>query len=478
MVAGKTTKKKVVKTSKKSDTDLCVLILAGGKGTRMYSALPKPLHKVAGKPMLAHILKTAQQLKPSAIGILTGHEAKLTQNLIKESLATWGINTKVVFTLQRELNGSGTAVKDSLSFLKNYKSVLILSGDAPLIKTETLAQMYLQFRAENSKCTVLSVTVDNPFGYGRIVRNANGIFEFIVEETSASTRQKEITEINSGMYLFDVAALTAALKKLQPKGPKKEYYLTDCIEIIKTAGGTVSVFNTEDSTQALGVNSKVQLAEAEAIMRDRKVVELLEAGVTIMRPETVDVDTDANVAADAVIFPNNFIYGSTTIATGAVIEPNCYIVDSVIEEGAIIKAGSYIESAVIGPKAQVGPYAHLRSGTVLKEGAKVGNYCETKKSVIGKGSKVNHLSYIGDTVMGAKVNVGAGTITCNYDGVNKHKTTIGDNVFIGSNTNLVAPVTLADNSKTGAGSTITENVEKGALAIARARQVIIKKRGK
>ena len=469
--------KTAVSNSKKPNSDLCVLILAGGKGTRMHSALPKPLHKICGKPMLAHIMQTAQILRPAAIGVLTGFEAEKAQALIKENLPSWGINTKVEFTLQKILNGSGTAVKDSLSFFKKYKNVLILSGDAPLVRPSTLADLYKNFVKTKAAASVLSVNVYNPRGYGRIVRGAKGNFEEIVEETSATAEQKKINEINSGMYIFNTANLVKALAKLTPKGPKREYYLTDCIEIFTSQNLKVTAFNTEDETEALGVNSKTQLAEAEAVLRDRKTTELLESGVTILRPETVDIDAEVTAQPDAVIYPNNFIYGKTQIAAGVIIEPNCFIADSVIEEGAKVKAGSYIESAVVGPRAEVGPYAHLRSGSVLKEKAKVGNYCETKKSVIGRGSKVNHLSYIGDTVMGDKVNVGAGTITCNYDGVNKFKTEIGDNVFIGSNTNLVAPVKLGSNSKTGAGSTITEDVEEGALALGRARQINIKNKG-
>jgi len=466
-----------VKTSK-TKSGLCVLILAGGKGTRMRSALPKPLHKVCGKPMLAHILQTAQTLRPAAIGVLTGFEAEKAQALIKENLPNWGISTPVVFTLQKILNGSGTAVKDSLSFIKKYENVLILSGDAPLVRPSTLAALCADFVKTKSAASVLSVNVFDPYGYGRILRGQDGNFQAIVEEANATAAQKKITEINSGMYLFNVKPLVAALAKLAPKGPKKEYYLTDCIEIFKSKNLKVTAFNTADETEALGVNSKAQLAEAEAILRARKTAELLDQGVIIMRPETVDIDAEVTAAPDAVIYPSNFIYGKTQIGAGAVIEPNCFIVDSIIEEGAKIKAGSYLESAVVGPRAEVGPYAHLRSGSVLKEKAKVGNFCETKKSVIGRGSKVNHLSYIGDTAMGEKVNVGAGTITCNYDGVNKFKTEIGNNVFIGSNTNLVAPVKLGNNSKTGAGSTITEDVEDGALALGRARQINIKKGAK
>jgi len=466
---------KTLKPSTKSD--LCVLILAGGKGTRMNSALPKPLHKVCGKPMLAHIMQTAQTLRPAAVGVLTGFEAEKAQALIKENLPNWGISAKVEFTLQKILNGSGTAVKDSLPFIKKYKNVLILSGDAPLVRPSTLFAFYKNFVKTASAASVLSVNVYNPYGYGRILRDNKGSFEAIVEEADANPAQKKINEINSGMYIFKTAPLAKALSKLTPKGPKKEYYLTDCVEIFKRGNLKVTAFNAPDETEALGVNSKAQLAEAEAVLRDRKTAELLESGVIIMRPETTDIDAEVTAAPDAVIYPNNFIYGKTQIASGVIIEPNCFIVDSIIEEGAKIKAGSYIESAVVGPRAEVGPYAHLRSGSVLKEKAKVGNFSETKKSVIGRGSKVNHLSYIGDTVMGEHVNVGAGTITCNYDGVNKFKTEIGDNVFIGSNTNLVAPVKLGKNSKTGAGSTITEDVEDGVLALGRARQVNIKNKG-
>ncbi|WP_424246025.1 bifunctional UDP-N-acetylglucosamine pyrophosphorylase/glucosamine-1-phosphate N-acetyltransferase [Elusimicrobium posterum] len=483
MVAGisnkKTTKSKpaVKKASVKNlKKDLCVLILAGGKGTRMNSSLPKPLHKVCGKPMLAHILQTAQALKPAAIGILTGHQSELMQSMVKEQLPNWGINTKIVFTVQKVLNGSGTAVKDSLSFIKKYKNVLILSGDAPLIDASTLEAMYKNFTKTKSFCSVLSVTLDNPFGYGRIIRDAKNNFEKIVEQTSANAQEKEVKEINSGMYLFNTANLAKALTKLKPQGPKQEYYLTDCIEIFKTGGLKVTAFNTSDSAQALGINSKEQLAQAAAIMYMRKAQALMAGGVSVIAPATVYIDNTVQIGADTEVHPSNFIYGNTTIGANCLIEPGCYIIDSVIEDNVKIKAGSYIEHSVIAPLCEIGPYAHLRKGSVLKTKAKVGNFSETKNAVIGEGSKVNHLSYIGDTVMGNKVNVGAGTITCNYDGVNKHKTVIGDNVFVGSNTNFVAPVKIGCCAKTGAGSTITEDVEDGALAIARARQVVVKKK--
>lgn len=456
----------VAETSKNS---MCVLVLAGGKGTRMKSALQKPLHKVCGREILAHILLTSQNIKPQALGILIGHEADAFKNHVLANYAAWGVKKEPVFTVQRELTGSATAVKDSLSFIKKYKHVLILSGDAPLVKAETLKNMYSDFKRKKASASVFTVNVQEPFGYGRIVYE-NNFFSRIVEEASADAATKKITEINAGMYIFDVAALTAALKKITPKGPKKEFYLTDTIEIIKNSGKKVITFHSGDYTEALGINSKAQLAEAEAVMRARKVNELLDAGVTIVKPSDTYIDSAVTIGADTVIYPGTYITGACKIGSNVLIEPNCFIDNTVIEDKAKILAMTYIESAHIGQKAVVGPFAHLRKNSVLKEGSKVGNFSETKNTVLGPGSKVNHLSYVGDALVGRKVNIGAGTITCNYDGVNKYKTVIKDNSFIGSNTNLVAPVTVGSGVLIAAGSTITENIPDGGLAIARARQ--------
>ncbi len=459
--------------------NLCVLILAGGKGTRMKSSLPKPLHNICGGPILSHILKTAQKLKPAAIGVLTGHQSELLKQTVKDNLKNWGIKIPVEFLLQKELTGSGTAAKDSIPFIKKYDRVLILAGDAPLVKADTLKNLIKTHDTKKASCTVFTVTVDNPYGYGRIIKAEDGSFKKIVEQSEADAETAAVKEVNSGMYVFDTAPLIKMLALLRPQGVKKEYYLTDTLGFLKQKSYGVEVFNAEDFTEAMGINSKKQLAEAAKIMRAKINDKFMEEGVTFINPEVTYIDPEVKIGADSTVYPNCHIQGKTVIGENCVIGPDCWIENSKIEDGAVIKSGSYITDSSVGKNCQVGPYAHLRPMAVLKEGSKVGNYVEIKKAVIGKGSKVSHLTYIGDTDMGAKVNIGAGTITCNYDGVNKFKTVIGDEVFVGSNTNFVAPVKIGRGAKIGAGSTITEDVPSAVLAIARARQVNLnKKKGK
>ena len=454
--------------------NLCVLVLAGGKGTRMKSDTPKPLHSICGGEILSHILKTAETLKPSAIGVLIGHRAELLQKTVSDKLQLWGIKTPVDFILQKELTGSGTAAKDSVPFMQKYGQILILAGDAPLIKSSTLKNLISKHNKTNASCTVFTVDIDNPNGYGRIVKNAQGEFEKIVEESETDAKTAAIKEVNSGMYIFNTADLISVLKLLRPQGVKKEYYLTDALAFLKQKGLKVEVFKAEDYKEAMGINSKEQLAEAAKIMRADINAKFMADGVTFINPEVTYVDATVKIGQDSVVYPNTFISGKTVIGKNCFIGPNCWIENSVIKDNSIIKSGCYIIDSAVAESCQVGPYAHLRPMTDLKEGAKVGNFVEIKKSVIGKGSKVPHLTYIGDTEMGAKVNVGAGTITCNYDGVNKFKTIIKDEVFIGSNTNFVAPVKVERGVRIGAGSTITEDIPSGSLAIARARQVNLK----
>ena len=457
--------------------NLCVLILAAGKGTRMKSPLPKPLHIVCGIPILAHILKAAQALGPAAIGIVVGHEADTVVNAVKAGLAQWGITAPVVFVNQTELSGSASAVKAAEPLLKKFETILVLNGDTPLLKAQTLAHMADVFEHNEVGALVLGVTVPNPFGYGRIIRAADGSFENIVEESDADAETKKIAEINSGMYIFKFSCLDKALKSLTPQGPKHEYYLTDTLSHIKADKHPVLVYGSDDYEQALGVNSKFQLSQAEIIMRGRVARRLQDEGVTIPNPQAVFIDAQAQIGVDSFICPGCYICGNTVIGKNCMLEGNVYIKDSVIGDNVTIKMGTYIEDSTVEEQCQLGPYAHLRPQSVLKKGAKVGNFSEIKKSVIGEGSKVNHLSYIGDTDMGAGVNVGAGTITCNYDGKNKHKTVIGDHVFVGSNVNFVAPVTVENYAKIGAGSTITKLVPQESLAIARSRQVVLEKKG-
>ena len=457
--------------------NLCVLILAAGKGTRMKSPLPKPLHPVCGLPIIAHILQAAQALNPAAIGLVVGHEAQKMEEAVKEGLPQWGVTAPLVFVEQTDLSGSGSAVKAALPLLKRFEDVMVLNGDTPLVEAQTLEQMYSAFQDNEAGAMLLAVSVPEPSGYGRVVRAGDGTFEKIVEHSDADEKTLLIHEINSGMYIFKFAHLDKALQALTPQGPKHEYYLTDTLSYIKSQKHPVLVYGSEDYEQALGVNSKFQLSQAELIMRGRVARRLMDEGVTIPNPQAVFIDAQAQIGADSFICPGCYICGKTVIGKNCMLEGNVFIKDSTIGDNVILKMGTYIEDSSVEEECQLGPYAHLRPQSVLKKGAKVGNFSEIKKSVIGEGSKVNHLSYIGDTEMGVCVNVGAGTITCNYDGKNKHKTVIGDHVFIGSNVNFVAPVTVENYAKIGAGSTITKLVPQESLAIARSRQVVLEKKG-
>lgn len=458
--------------------NLCVLILAAGKGTRMKSSLPKPLHTVCGFPIVAHILKAAQALNPAAIGLVVGHGAKQVMDTVKAGLPAWKITAPIVFAEQTDLSGSGSAVKAALPLLQKFETILIINGDTPLLRAQTLHNMVESFhKAENCGAVVLGVNVPDPYGYGRIVRAPNGSFERITEQSEADAETQKITEINSGMYVFNSKSLQAALSQLVPQGPKQEYYLTDTLSFIKQMNQPVQVFTAPDYTEALGINSRAQLAEAEQLLRGVQTQRLMDEGVTLINPKDVYADADVQVGQDTVIYPGCYLLGKTVIGKNCTLESGVYIKDSVIGDHVTLKMGTYIEESIVEEACQVGPYAHLRPLSVLKKGAKVGNFSEIKKSVIGEGSKVNHLSYIGDTQMGAGVNVGAGTITCNYDGKNKHQTVIEDHVFVGSNVNFVAPVTVHEYAKIGAGSTITKEVAAKSLGIARARQVVLENKG-
>lgn len=457
--------------------NLCILILAAGKGTRMKSSLPKPLHAVCGTPILGHILKAAQALNPSAIGIVVGHGSSIVVDTVKQSLPAWGITAPVVFAEQTDLSGSGSAVKAALPLLQKFETVMILNGDTPLLLSSTLEDMLHDFEKQQASALVLGVTVPDPAGYGRILREADGSFRNIVEDADADAETKKVAEINSGMYVFNSKALQTALTQLTPQGPKNEYYLTDTLSLIKQMNQRVVVFNSADFKQALGINSKAQLAQAQQIMRARVAQALMDSGVTLLQPDQTYIDPGVQIGADTVICPGCYILGKTVIGKNCVLEGGVYIKDSTIADNVTLKMGTYVEESTVAENCQLGPYAHLRPKSVLCKGAKVGNFSEIKKATIGEGSKVNHLSYIGDTQMGAGVNVGAGTITCNYDGKNKHQTVIEDHVFIGSNVNFVAPVTVREYSKIGAGSTITKEVPAESLGIARARQVVLENKG-
>jgi len=426
----------------------------------MKSDLPKVAHKLSGKPLINWVIDAVSALKPQNIVVVVGHKSEIVEKTLE--------GTKVKIVYQDKQLGSGHAVKQAKSVLKNFGGdVLVISGDVPLVKSSTLSSLIKIHQKNKASATVLAARVENPQGYGRIVKNC-GDFEKIVEEKDANAEQKLIKEINSGIYAFD-KNLWNALDKVKPANAKKEYYLTDTIEILKKSGRKAAVKTVLGESETKGINNRLELAEAETMLKDKKVRELLESGVTIIDPNNVFIASDAKIGRDTVIYPGAFIANNVKIGKNCKIEGASFIENSKIADNCKIMY-SYIEGSDISNNCKIGPYAHLRPGTVLKENVKVGNFSETKKAVIEKGSKVNHLSYIGDAHLGKDVNVGAGTITCNYDGVNKYKTDIGDNVFVGSNVNFVAPVKIGKKALIAAGSTITKDVPAESLAIARNRQ--------
>lgn len=439
---------------------LDILVLAAGKGTRMRSDLPKVLHPIGGKPLVQHVLDTARQVGGDRIMVIVGHGAEL----VEERMAA----ADVSFVLQAQQLGTGHAVQQALPQLRNDATVLILYGDVPLTRAETL-QKLISGVSEN-QMGLLTVNMRNPSGYGRIVRDSNNAVIAIVEHKDASEEQRKIAEINTGIMAVKAAHLQKWLPQLQNNNAQGEYYLTDIIALAKADGITIHVEQPDAVEEVEGINNRQQQAALERFYQQQQANELMVAGVTLLDPARFDCRGVITAGRDVVIDINCVFEGDVELGDGVVIEPNCIIINSKIGNNTHVKANSHIEEAVIAEGCDVGPYARLRPGTQLAKGAKIGNFVETKKALIGEGSKVNHLSYIGDTTIGKKANIGAGTITCNYDGVNKFKTEIGDNAFIGSNSALVAPVKVGSNATVAAGSIITKDVADDELAVARSRQ--------
>lgn len=437
------------------------VILAAGKGVRMRSHIPKVIHRVAGVPMIKHVVNAVSQAGIDKITLVVGQQSEL----IKDIFAGQEIN----YAVQAEQLGTGHALLQASSQVEHDDMVLVVAGDTPLLQAKTLQQLIAHHRNTQAVATVLTTIIDEPYGYGRIVREESGQLARIVEEKDASPEEKRIFEINSGMYCLQVKEAFATLQKLGASNAQGEYYLTDILEIIKNNGQKVEVFLTEARDDIYGINNREQLARAEKIMRQRKNFELMMAGVTIIDPETTFIDSEVKIGMDTIIYPFTIIEGQSIIGESCLIGPSSYLNDSLVGDHVIIE-NSRIKEAEIGDECNIGPFAYLRPGAVLRHGVKVGDFVEIKKSVIGPGSKVPHLSYVGDAEIGKDVNVGAGTITCNYDGKNKWPTILEDGVFIGSNTNLVAPVRLGKNAVTGAGSTITRDVPADTLAVERAGQ--------
>lgn len=426
----------------------------------MKSALPKVLHKVAGRPMLHHVIGTAHQLGAETIHTVIGHGADQVRTVTPDSSVNW--------VEQSEQLGTGHAVAQALPDLPDDARVLVLYGDVPLTRVETLQAMVSDL--DDQTLGLLTVTLADPAGYGRIVRDADGRVTSIVEQKDASESQRAIREVNTGILAVSARHLKAWLPTLSNANAQGEYYLTDIIAMAVEQGLTVSVAQPGDAYEVQGVNNRLQLAELERWYQRRQAYRLMTEGATLADPSRVDVRGEVTIGNDILIDVNVVLEGKVALGSNVSIGPGCVIKDAHIADGAEIKAHSVIEGAVVGANAQIGPFARLRPGTELASDTKVGNFVETKKAVVGQGSKINHLSYVGDASLGRNVNVGAGTITCNYDGVNKFKTEIGDGVFVGSNTSLVAPVRIATDATIGAGSTITRDVADNELAVARGRQ--------
>ncbi|MGM0238445.1 bifunctional UDP-N-acetylglucosamine diphosphorylase/glucosamine-1-phosphate N-acetyltransferase GlmU [Enterococcus sp. AZ103] len=438
------------------------IILAAGKGTRMKSKLYKVLHPVAGKPMVEHIIERVIETKPSEIVTVVGHGAEK----VKEQLGD-----RTEYVVQEEQLGTGHAVMQAAEFLKGKKgTTLVISGDTPLLTSQTIDHLFDYHQGKKASATILTAHADDPTSYGRIIRDHVGIVEKIVEQKDATPEEIRIQEINTGTYCFDNEALFDALEKIGTNNAQGEYYLTDIIEILKADGKTVLAYQTEDFEESIGVNDRLALAEANRIMRRRINQMHMVNGVSFIDPATTYIDAGVEIGSDTIIEAGVQIQGKTVIGSDVVIGAHSKIVDSIVEDNVEIKQ-SVIEEAIVRKNADVGPYAHLRPQAEIGEKAHIGNFVEIKKAQIGENTKVGHLTYVGDAVLGEDINVGCGVVFVNYDGKNKHQTVIGDHVFIGSSTNLVAPLTIEKNSVIAAGSTITEDVKEGDLAIGRARQV-------
>ncbi len=457
--------------------NLVAVILAAGKGTRMKSSLPKALHEIAGRPMLFYPVNVLKKLGVQRIIVVVGHAGA---DVIKTLSCARGATTeKITFVEQKKQLGTGHAVLCALRAIKGFKGgVLILSGDVPLI-TETTLKALVKLHCKGKLSLITAVPGNRqgcnpPTGYGRILRNANNAVIQVVEEKDATPEQKTIQEINTGIYLISSEFLFANIKKIGSKNAQKEYCLPDLVRLAVQGGLRVKALTHLDPDEVMGVNNRAELAKAALVMRLRIAHELMLSGVTVIHPETAYIDHGVRVGPDTVIHPCVHLGGRTSIAGGCVIEQGAVITDSSIGKGSIVKSCCVIDQARIGNAVVTGPFARIRPGTVIKNNARVGNFVEVKKSVIGSGARANHLSYLGDAVIGSGVNIGAGVITCNYDGFKKHVTTIEDNAFIGSDSQLVAPVRVGRGAYVGSGTTVTKDVPPGSLVTSRAGEKIIK----
>jgi bifunctional UDP-N-acetylglucosamine pyrophosphorylase/glucosamine-1-phosphate N-acetyltransferase len=442
-----------------------IAILAAGKGTRLKSKHPKVLHQIAGKPLLGHVIDAACSIvAPADIFCIIGHEAERVR------AAVAGLGTR--FVEQNEQRGTGHALMQCRQSLAGYDHVLVLSGDVPLIRPETIAHVRDFHLRRAAAMTILTATPLDPFGYGRVVRGAeHGVatdyVEAIVEQKLLTPAQERIGEINSGIYAFNVRELFSHIDRLSTDNPHGEYYLTEIAAILQREHLPVMAVRAEDSTEVLGINTRRELAQLDALLRERKIRELLESGVTIYKPETVLIDAAVSVGEDTVIEPFVQLLGNTVIGPDCVVRSYSVLTNARVAAGVRIQNGSIVDDSTIGEAAIIGPYSRIRPGSEIGPEAHVGNFVETKKVKLGRGAKANHLTYLGDAEIGARTNIGAGTITCNYDGVNKHQTTIGEDVFIGSDTTLVAPVRVGRGAYVGAASCITRDLPEDSLGLTR-----------
>jgi bifunctional UDP-N-acetylglucosamine pyrophosphorylase/glucosamine-1-phosphate N-acetyltransferase len=440
-----------------------ILILAAGLGTRMRSTKAKVLHELDGRPLIAHVCRTAASLAPEKVYVVVGHQAEKVKKAVRQELG----EDNADFALQEQQLGTGDAVNAARQFLQDKDSTLVLlSGDVPLIRPETLASLIQQHHGENAACTILTVELKDPTGYGRVVRDHNADFSHIAEQKDASQKELKVKEINSGIYCFNTRLLYKMLEKVKPSEVTSEYYLTDVPALLRENGDKVSLYLHNDTREVSGINNRAELAELEKLLHRQTIRRLmLESGVTFIDPKSAYVSADVKIGQDTVIHPNVYLEGSTTIGSGCEIRSGTRISNSTIGDDVKIQDNCLIMDAEVEADCTVGPMAHLRGHAEMKRGSKVGNFVELKKTVLGEGSKASHLTYLGDATIGENTNIGAGTITCNYDGKNKHATVIGKNVKIGSDTMLVAPVTVGDGAMTGAGTVVRKDIPENTLAV-------------
>jgi bifunctional UDP-N-acetylglucosamine pyrophosphorylase/glucosamine-1-phosphate N-acetyltransferase len=446
-----------------SNNDVAIVILAAGKGTRLKSSLAKVLHRAGGRTLVEHIVRSCQPLKARETVVVVGHQAEQVAAVVEP--------LEAVTVLQQPQNGTGHAMQVAKRALGRAKFAIVLPGDAPLVRTETLKALIAAHRNGNAAATILSAVLADPSGYGRVVRKTETAVSAIVEESQLTDEQREINEINSAIYCFTLEKLWPALAQVKPNNKHRELYLTDAIAVLNAKGETVLAQVAEDAREVLGCNTRADLAEADRLFRERKRNSLMDDGVTIQLPETVLIDPDVTAGEDTVIEAGVQLLGKTKIGTRCTIRTGSVLTDAILGDDVTVEPHCVVAQSRLDDRVIIGPFARLRPDNHLKAGARIGNFVELKKSTIGEGTKAMHLSYLGDTKIGTKSNIGAGTITCNYDGFHKYPTSIGNKVFIGSDSALVAPVRVGNGAYVAAGSTITENVPSDGLGIARGRQV-------